>query len=66
MLSSIEEAIDKPALDPIDICLLQQYEKSLGDLKPEIGDAHSSLYFLDIADDDEICKLLVSVEDSMF
>lgn len=65
-LSSIEEAIDRPALDPTDICLLRQYEESLGDLKRELGDARSSLYSLDIVDDDEICGLLASVEDSMF
>ena len=66
MSSSTEKAIDEPALDPTDICLLQQYEESLGDLKHELGDTCSSLHSLDTVDDDEIRRLLASVEDSMF
>ena len=66
MSSSTKEAIDEPALDPTDICLLQQFKVSLGDFKRELGDARSSLHSLDITDDDEIRRLLAPVEDSMF
>ena len=66
MSSSIKEAIDESALDPTNVCLLQQYEESLEDLKRELGDARSSLHSLDITDDDEIRRLLAPVEDSMF
>ena len=67
MSSSTEDDIDEPALDPTDICLLQQYKVSLGDLKRELGDARSSLHSLEITDDDdEICRLLASVEEGKF
>ena len=60
-LPSIEEATDKPALYPTNICLLQQHEESLGNLRHELADARSSLYSLHIVNDDEICRLLVIV-----
>ena len=58
VLSSIEGAIDDPAVSPRDIGLLHHHQEGHGDFKHGLGYAPSIPYSLDAADDGKICRLL--------
>ena len=49
-----------------DICLLQQYEEQLSELKKEFSDTRHSLLSLDIEDSREVGELLSRIEKSLF
>ena len=64
-VTSIRSAIDSSAGAP-DVCLLQQYEEQLRDLKVELGGVSSGLLVVELDDWDDLCVLQATLENEMF
>ena len=52
--------------EPLDVCLLQQYEEQLRDLKAELGKISSDLLAMDLDKSDELCQAQSRLENNIF
>lgn len=62
---SIRDTIDSFD-EPPDVCLLQQHEEQLRDLKSELGKVSSDLLAMDLDDTDELYRAQSKLENELF
>ena len=65
-LSSIRMAITTSGEEPLDVCLLRQYEEQLSDCKKELADVRNSLLSLDLEEADELSTSQSKLEGEIF
>ena len=65
-LSSVRMAITTSGEEPLDVCLLRQYEEQLSDCKKELADVRNSLLSLDLEEADELSTLQSKLEGEIF
>ena len=65
-LSSVRMAITTSGEEPLDVCLLCQYEEQLNDCKKELADVRNSLLSLDLEEADELSTSQSKLEGEIF